>query len=195
MSQGDETEIKLHIGDLRAVRRQVQHLGFRKIQSRHFESNTLYDFDDLRLWKARCLLRLRHADQQWLLTFKGAPLESGDYKVRREIETTIEDGKRLETILEALGIRTVFRYDKYRSVYAEKPPARGARGALLVVDETPIGDYLELEGPQRWIDRVATRLGYRREDYITASYAALYRQKCQENGVPPTNMVFRGDKS
>ena len=43
----------------------------------------------------------------------------------------------------------------------------------------PSGNYLELEGPQRWIDEVARQLGYSRREYITESYAALYRKKCQ----------------
>jgi len=195
MSHSAETEIKLEVRDLRAMRGQIRRLGFEKIQSRHFESNTLYDFADLRLWRARCLLRLRYADKQWLLTFKGAPRTSRNYKIRREVETTVEDGEELQAILEAVGLRAAFRYEKYRTIYADKPRAGGRRRPQLVLDETPIGTYLELEGPQRWIDRVAGKLGYRREDYITASYAALYRQKCQEQGVPPTNMVFTRAKS
>lgn len=129
------------------------------------------------------------------MTFKGAPLASRDYKVRREIETTVADGKRLEAIWQALGLRPAFRYEKYRTVYTEKPAARGARRALLVLDETPIGNYLELEGPKPWIDRVAAQLGYHREDYITASYASLYRQKCQERGERPSHMIFARRKT
>jgi len=53
---------------------------------------------------------------------------------------------------------------------------------LLVFDETPIGPYIELEGPWAWIDRKARRLGYQKADYIKASYAALYRKQCREEG-------------
>jgi len=60
----------------------------------------------------------------------------------------------------------------------------------VVFDETPIGNFLELEGPQRWIDEVARQLGYARRDYITDSYAALYRKKCLEEGAKPGNMIF-----
>ena len=62
----------------------------------------------------------------------------------------------------------------------------------VAYDETPIGNYLELEGPEKWIDEVATRLGYSRQDYITSSYLALYFQKCREEGKKPGNMVFKG---
>jgi adenylate cyclase class 2 len=195
MSRRHETEIKLEVRDPRALRQRLRELGFRTIHARHFESNALFDFPDLRLWKARCLLRLRRADKKWSLTFKGAPLRSRRYKIRREIDIPIGNGELLREVLETLGLREVFRYEKYRTIHA--PGATGGRGEgrVLVYDETPIGHYLELEGPQRWIDKVAGQLGYRPGDYITASYAALYRQKCRERGEDPGNMVFSGQKS
>lgn len=195
MSHGNETEIKLEVRHLRAIRRKLGKLGFRQVRSRHFENNILYDFADRRLWKAQCLLRLRQSGRTWTLTFKGKAQSSRDYKIRPELETSVADGKQLQEIFSALGLRPAFRYQKYRAELARgrRPPKHGA--PLVVIDETPIGIYLELEGSRRWIDRVAAQLGYRREDYIPASYAALYRQKCEQQGVKPTNMVFKGSKS
>lgn len=195
MSRHHETEIKLEVRNPRALRRRLRELGFRAVQPRHFESNVLFDFPDLRLWKARCLLRLRLANKRWLLTFKGAPLPSRRYKIRKEMDVSIEDGGLLRKVLEALGLREAFRYDKYRTVYARE--AEGTKGEMpsLVYDETPIGYYLELEGPRRWIDQVAGQLGYGPGDYITASYASLYRRRCRERGERPGNMVFADRKS
>ena len=59
-----------------------------------------------------------------------------------------------------------------------------------MLDETPIGDFLELEGPPRWIARAARALGRSPADYITASYGSLYLQHCQAKGVKPSHMVF-----
>lgn len=195
MSRHDETEIKLPVPNPGALRRRLRELGFRAIQARHFESNALFDFPDLRLLKARCLLRLRRADKQWILTFKGAPVQSRRYKVRREIEMGVEDGYLLREVLETLGLREAFYYEKYRTVYARGAGPGKAESRLLFYDETPIGDYLELEGPQRWIDQVAHELEYVRKDYVTASYGALYRQRCYAQGVTPGNMLFPGRKS
>ena len=44
------------------------------------------------------------------------------------------------------------------------------------LDETPIGDFLELEGERRAIDRSARLLGYGPADYIARSYGALYME-------------------
>jgi len=190
MRHAREIEVKLEVGDTKAFKRRLAALRFRRVVGRHFESNVLFDFEDRRLRKARCLLRLRFANHKGILTFKGAPLSSSRYKIRGEIETAVEDGSRLRKIFENMGLHEGFRYDKYRTVFAPRNRPANAETPVLVYDETPIGIYVELEGPKRWIDKVARRLGYSHDQYITASYGALYRQKCREQGTRPGNMVF-----
>ena len=109
MKHRHETEIKLAVKDAKEIRWRLTELGFRPVLARHFESNYLYDFPDQRLRKARCLIRLRFAGDQGLLTYKGAPLRSRDYKIRREIETHVEDGHRLGEILLLLGLQRGFQ--------------------------------------------------------------------------------------
>ncbi len=190
MKHRHETEIKLAVRDAREIRWRLAELGFRPVRGRHFESNYLYDFPDLRLRKSRCLIRIRFAGDKGLLTFKGAPVGSRDYKIRREVETFVEDGHQLAEILLQLGLRQVFCYEKFRTIYAPRGKRDAEEAPHVVFDETPIGNYLELEGPQRWIDEVARQLGFSRRDYITESYAALYRKKCQLQGKVPKDMVF-----
>ena len=98
-------------------------------------------------------------------------------------------GRELGAILERLGYRPSFEYQKYRTEY-RRPGSRG----LILVDETPVGDYLELEGPPRWIDRTALELGFRPEDYILDSYGGLYLAWCREKGMEPGHMVFAEKK-
>jgi adenylate cyclase class 2 len=107
----------------------------------------------------------------------------------------VEDGHRLREILLLLGLREVFSYEKFRTIYAPRGKRDVADAPHLVVDETPIGNYLELEGPQRWIDEVARQLGYTRRNYITDSYAALYRKKCLGEGKALGNMIFPSRES
>lgn len=190
MKHRHETEIKLVVSSPRGLRRRLAELGFRSVRARHFESNYLFDFSGQRLRKARCLLRLRFANEQGLLTFKGPPLRSRDYKIRREMETHVSDGHLLREILLNLGMREVFRYEKYRTVYAPRGKKDVAEAPQLVFDETPIGNFLELEGPKTWIDEVARELGYSRADYITESYAALYRARCVKESKKLGNMIF-----
>ena len=117
------------------------------------------------------MLRLRFAEGSCFLTLKCGPVASRSYKIRREVETEIGNGQRLSRILQMLGMGETLRYERYRTVYGH----RGSSGSPhLAYDETPFGNYLELEGPKRWIDQTARRLGYNRKDYITLGYPTLY---------------------
>jgi adenylate cyclase class 2 len=195
MKHRRETEIKLLARGRKQLGKRLSHLGFKVLKARHFESNYLFDFPDLRLSRSRCLLRLRFAQGEDRLTFKGPSLRQRWYETRREIETRVEDGVLLREVLKNLGLKQVFIYEKYRTIFAEGNRADLHGLPQVAYDETPIGNYLELEGPEKWIDEVAARLGYSRQDYITSSYLALYCQKCQEEGKTSGNMVFKGHKS
>jgi len=113
-----------------------------------------------------------------LLTFKG-PVTSGRkerapaYKIREEHEIRVSDQEEVSRIIERLGFRPCFRYEKFRTTYR----LPGIRNLKLEVDETPIGLFLELEGPRREIDRGAARLGFGRAEYITKSYGALFMEE------------------
>lgn len=183
-TKGVEVEIKLAVKDAAAIQRALRRLGFALV-GRERERDIVLDTADQRLKLTKCLLRLRHHGRRWMLTFKGPPADDFRYKARAETELEVADGRRLLSILEQLGYRPVFRYEKLRSTYRQ-----GNRKAVASVDRTPIGTFLELEGPGSWIDRTAHALGFSPGDYITRSYAYLYRQYCRERGLEPSDMVF-----
>jgi adenylate cyclase, class 2 len=112
------------------------------------------------------------------------------HKVREEIEAEISDSANLTKIFEGLGMRGWFRYEKYRTTYQLPASKSWARGLLIELDETPIGTFVELEGPAPAIDRAATELGYSRRDYILTNYLALYAEDCRRKGEQPENMLF-----
>jgi adenylate cyclase class 2 len=179
-----EVEIKLAVASASEGLERLQRAGFAPLHERAFEANSVFDTPSLDLIHSGRLLRLREFRGEALLTYKGPP-EPGPHKTRREIETRVEDGGAMRAVLEALGYQVVFRYEKYRTAFLR---AGGAGHAFL--DETPIGSYLELEGPPEWIDAVAAELGFRPEDYITLSYGSLYRERCRALGIEPAHMVF-----
>ena len=179
-----ETEIKLAVPDARTARKLLRSAGFRLARRRVFESNVVFDTPRLTLRRASTLLRLRRAGRLSTVTYKGKPAV-GKHKSREELELSVTDPSTIGAIFERLGYRPVFRYEKYRTEYR---PARGA--GIATVDETPVGTYVELEGSPAWIDRLAARMGFREQDYITASYARLYLDWCRTQRVKPGNMVF-----
>ena len=184
-----EIEIKLRVEDLRAVRRGLLAVGFERLTPRLFERNVLFDTPRATLRREGQLLRLRTKGSRWWLTFKARPEQASRHKVREEIEIETSRGPELVAILERLGYYPSFEYQKYRTEYRQA----GSRG-MAVVDETPIGNFLELEGAPGWIDRTAAGLGYGSQDYILESYGALYLAWCGRQGVTPSHMVFPGKK-
>jgi len=118
----------------------------------------------------------------------------GRHKVREEIEVEVAEPAPLAHILEALGMRGWFRYEKFRTTYRFPARARWASDLLVELDETPIGTFVELEGPSEAIDRAAKLLGFGPKDYITKSYLALYLDQCRARGMPPGHMVFSPEK-
>ena len=181
-----EIEIKLRLrGELTDARRKLRQAGFHIHKRRVFESNILFDNVKRSLRKHGKLLRVRCVDHYGLLTVKG-PAEQGRYKKRWELETDLRDSDAMEAILGHIGYHPVFRYEKFRTEYRT---GRGPGKALL--DETPIGNFLELEGSPGWIDRTARRLGFSSADYISRSYGYLYLAFCRERRIRPKNMTFK----
>jgi adenylate cyclase class 2 len=163
-----ESEIKLRVEGPEAARRAVAALGAVAKAPRHLEDNILYDDPARSLMASGRALRLRRAAGRAIVTFKGPRQDRADgVKSRTEIETEVADAEAFDAILRALGYVKVFRYQKYRESYHW-------RDVEIVVDETPIGTFLEIEGPVTTIHETARALGRGPQDYIAESYAALF---------------------
>ncbi|MBV9769231.1 MAG: class IV adenylate cyclase [Bryobacterales bacterium] len=180
-----EIEIKLRLPEnLTKIRRALRDLGFRVSKRRLHESNVLLDTSNHALRSHGKLIRLRSVGTQALLTYKG-PSEQSRYKKRHEIEIELPDASKIEQIFTELGYRPIFQYEKFRTEFT-KAPSTGK----VMLDQTPIGNFLEVEGSPRWIDNTARLLGFSRNDYITRSYGNLYLAYCRERKTRPGDMLF-----
>jgi len=211
-----ETEIKLRIDDLPALHRALGRLGARLAgpgASRVHEQNVIFDTPKSNLYKKGQLLRIRietpvsdstsdeaGSKRRVLLTFK-QPTESaakpgfdaaseGPYKVREEIELEVSDAVALTRIFEMLGMDGWFQYEKYRTTFRLPDSQAWAKDLLIELDETPIGTFVELEGPAEAIDRAAQELGFSGHDYIVQSYLGLYLEDCRRKGEEPHHLLF-----
>ena len=213
---GRETEIKLRIADTRALLRRLKKLGARLVgggTGRVHQDNVIFDTPQGGLAKHGQLLRIRtetpesnhrnkapENSKRFLLTFKRplakAPIANPEalpgvrHKVREELELTIGDAGTLSTIFEGLGMSGWFRYEKYRTTFQLPASQKWARGLLIELDETPIGTFVELEGPAEAIDRAAAELGFSKRDYILKNYLVLYMEECRKRGEEPRQMIF-----
>ncbi len=179
-----EVEIKLAVPGAAKARALLRRLDFKVTAPRIFERNLVLDDDEGSLRARGMLLRVREAGNTSTCTFKGPDIP-GRHKRRIEREFTASDAGSCLAVFAGVGFRESFRYEKYRTEFA-RPNDPG----IALLDETPIGVFMELEGPPRWIDRTAQALGFTPDAYITASYARLYFAWCEAYGIQPAGMCF-----
>lgn len=214
-----ETEIKLRIENPKAFLRALKKLGARPVgggTGRMHEENVIFDTPQGGLAKHGQLLRIRTETPQSrgkskkgqpkpriVLTFKRPPMRpviqeadhpQGHHKVREELEMEVLDAAKLTAIFEGLGMTGWFRYEKYRTTFQLPASKTWARGLLIELDETPIGTFVELEGPAPAIDRAAAELGYSKRDYVLKNYLTLYVEECRRMSQQPVHMLFSDAK-
>ncbi len=185
-----ETEIKFRVNDLPALARRLEAAGFRLQTPRNFESNILYDTPDRRMRARTEILRIRSYAGRWTLTHKRLP-NSGlgpdqsdvRHKHRIETETGVADGNALAEAFLSLGLVAAFRYEKWRTEWSDGQ-------GHCVLDETPIGDYAELEGSAEWIDRAAEHLGVDPAEYLTLSYGRLFELWREQHHCTAEDLTF-----
>ena len=180
---GQETEVKFYVKNLKRVEERIRALGARSIQARVYEVNLRYDLPDGSLRQGGKVLRLRQ-DERARLTYKGPSQRSDGVLSRVEFETTLDDFESGRKILEALGYIPVATYEKYRSTYE--------LGELhIMLDELPYGDFVEIEGPDvAVLQKASEELGLDFSAAIPASYLALFEDLCQGRGLNPAQLTF-----
>jgi adenylate cyclase class 2 len=196
-----EIEIKLRITDIATIRNKIKSLGA-KTQPRVREQNTLYDTPQSDLRRRGMLLRIRVETpapenkrptrrERVILTSKAPPQTKPTkkprrYKERAEREQIVvaQSSREYAAALIALGFRSNFCYDKYRTTFR-------LPNLHLDLDETPAGTILELEGKPQAIDCAAKSLGFSKKAYLRLTYWDLYVADCRRRGAHPKNMLFR----
>ena len=186
-----EIEVKFYVRDLAGVEQTLQNLNARMAQKRALETNLRFDTTENSLGRYRRVLRLRRPapghlpdDPQGLLTYKG-PTQSGQsISIRQEIEVVVSDFETALHLLEALGYQVVVMYEKWRTVYR-------VGDVDVDLDETPLGNFLEIEGPNTaGIQEVALLLGLDWEARSGESYMALFNRVRLARGLSVQNLSF-----
>lgn len=182
-----EIEVKVAVGDPAAARAKLLAAGASPKVPRLFEDNVLFDFADRKLANEGKLLRVRRVGDRSFLTLKAPPPpgQPDGLKVlsEREIGLAGEATSELEAIVAGLGLRPIYRYQKYREELH-------LGDVVATIDETPVGCFVELEGDSEGIRDAARALGWDESCYITKSYRQLHREWCRSHGLGCGDMVF-----
>ena len=183
-----EIELKFCVESVLTFHEAALAAGFLLETPRTLERNALFDTPDRRLMRDRQILRMRQYGGDWVVTHKRPPAgndDSSPYKERLETETHVADGEAMGAVFVELGYAPMFRYEKYRTEFSD---TQG--DGHLVLDETPIGNFAELEGPPTWINEALTRLGIILEACFTDSYGRMFLDWKARSGSDAVNMTF-----
>jgi adenylate cyclase class 2 len=190
-----EIEVKIALTSVAKARKILREGKFCAEGSRVFERNLVLDNAQGNLKRKGLLLRLRTTGKggkaaEALCTFKGPARQTRTHhKIRIEREFNAGDSDECLAVFAGIGFHPAFRYEKFRTKFSRRARGAGKQGHI-VLDETPMGVFLELEGPAMWIDRTAKELGFSRNDYITMSYARLWEKWREEHSIPAGDMLF-----
>jgi adenylate cyclase, class 2 len=192
--QSAEIELKVPVADVIYLQSRLPQLGFHLDTPRTFEHNTLYDTPTRDLRARREILRIRQYGSLCTITHKRqpdqqVPVDTTRYKIRIETETAVAEGQALAEILLQLGYTPAFVYEKYRTEWSHTT-GPNSETAHLVIDETPIGNYAELEGPTAWIDQTLAALNIDPATCLTDSYGKLFLDWRARTHSPAQNLTF-----
>jgi adenylate cyclase class 2 len=181
-----EIETKFRVAERGRLEARLAALGARRGAAED-ESNVLFDDAARSLAAAGCALRVREVDGRGLLTFKGPAEVAAGVKSRVEWESAVASPDAVSAVLAALGYRPSFRYEKRRATWIFADPAR----PVVVLDETPLGLFAEIEGPDAAVRALAVELGVAEAEFIGESYVALWLAARESDSSLPRDMVFR----
>jgi adenylate cyclase, class 2 len=177
-----EREIKLRYETAEDARAAILSTGATPLHGRRLQEDALLDTEDEQLRRRRCVLRVRTEGGKSRLTWKG-PVQPAAMKVREEVETVVGDGEVLLRVLQELGLHVWFRYEKFREEFAHED-------VIVAVDETPVGVFVEIEGCEQGIVRMAEALGKAPPEYVLDSYRGLFLAHREQLGLSGSDMLF-----
>lgn len=181
-----EVEIKLRLTDAAGFCTVLAEHGWRPAPQ-VFERNTVFDTPERTLYGSGRLLRVREIDSRAIVTVKLPSEFDGAHKVREEHEFETDNAAEAHAAFAGLGYEPSWIYEKRRTTFR-----REGEAGIIEVDETPIGDFAEMEGEAEWIDKTATAFGFVKQDYVLESYRGLFDAWLLATGSDVEHMRFTG---
>jgi len=181
-----EIEAKFRLDARAAFEERLAAAGARR-EGTENETNVLFDDEAGSLKAAGCALRLRTTERGALLTYKGKASFSGGVKSRLELESAVGRPGAIAALLAELGYAPHFTYEKRRTTWRFPDASR----PLVVVDETPLGLFAEIEGTVAAVRALASSFGIPESAFIPESYVGLWMKAREADPTLDKDMVFR----
>ncbi|MBN1841221.1 MAG: class IV adenylate cyclase [Deltaproteobacteria bacterium] len=187
MNDPVEIEVKFYLHDVNSVRERVLSMGA-AFSGRFFETNICFE-DAAKSFKNQdILLRLRKDDKA-RLTFKSPPDHPDrDFKIYRELEIEVDDFDTCRAVLEGIGFHPEQTYEKWRETFI-------LADTKLLIDTTPYGVFLEIEGQKSDILDITNRLDLKWEERILLNYLEIFEIIRREEALSFSDMTFDNFRS
>lgn len=166
-----EVEVKILDINVEEIKKKLLELGAKKIFDGKIHYKT-FDFSDNFLRNKRQHLRVRKMGDKVEVTHKGTPEQVDGFKIRREIETHVEDFDAMCEIFEKLGMSRVYEAEKLRQTYK-------LENAKIEFDTYPgIKTYLEIEtSDEKELMKTVQALGFTMDQTRAIGAQDLLKEK------------------
>jgi len=176
-----EKEIKLEVKDLLGLISYLKKNGA-KILNKSKEKTIRLDTSTGSLENRGVFLRVRSGSKN-TITLKEKIGDDKNVRARKETEFEIQDVEAMAYILKKLGFDSPRIMEKYRINLTYK-------GVKLSIDELFFGLYLEIEGAENNIEKVAKKLGFKPEEKILVTYWDLLEDYNKKNKTKKSDILF-----
>jgi adenylate cyclase class 2 len=181
MKPRKEIEAKFYVSDLEAIRKRLVNGGAGIRFPARREQTLYFDTPDRRLGSREEILRIR-MDAASRMTYKR---QDGVFEDRTEIEVIVDDASEAQAILQALGYDVALVYEKLRETYE-------MAGVQVMLDELPLGSFVEVEGPSLAAIRASSKkLGLDWGKRVQVNYLALFEAARERVDFPLHDASFR----
>lgn len=180
-----EIELKFQIEkkDIRKIIESLKNLGYVLEIQRIYEKTVMYDNPQGVMQTTNGRIRLRASGKKYELCYK-KPIPREGIKTEIEYEIEVSDFETTEKILEMMEFTPTTSYERHRTVLV---------GAVkITIDEYPFSSFIEIEGEEEDIKKVALDLGFNIKDNLTDPCDTLFQKWRKEQGLPfKPHMLFK----
>lgn len=171
-----ELKFKLNGGQLSSIKKLLKEKG-KVLRKRVKEETTMYDNPEKIMLITDGRVRVRTWGENAIFSYK-KPITRKKIKQEIELETEVSDAQTLIKILKKMNFQAVSGYWRYRSIWQFQQ-------CHVFLDQFSFGNYLEIEGSIKKVQRVARVLGLCMNDNLTGSYDGIYKKICQKRKTRP----------
>jgi len=149
---------------------------FGELKNRIYQKTVMFDNKQGLMQKTNGRIRLRQTGELTTLSYK-LPILSEIVKKEIEWETKIDNWQVGEKLLKAMGFSETTSYEKYRTSF-------DYLGSKVEIDEYPFSTFVEIEGDENIVKKIALDLGFDLSKALTKPCDTLFNEWRKERGLP-----------